>query len=372
MKYKILLFLYFSFPFFSWNQEKIDTNINSKSQQKPNIEISGFLDVFYVYDFNQPKTKFRQSFLYNHNRHNEFNVNLALIKLKLTHEKYRSNLAFQSGTYVLDNYANEEKLIQFINEANIGISLNRKNNLYLDAGIFPSHIGFESAISSENSSLTRSLSAENSPYYLAGLKTTYNPSKKIELAALILNGWQRIQRLEGNSMPSFGTQIAYTLTDKIMINWSTFIGTDDPDSTRRMRYFNNFYSKIKLNKKIDFIAGLDIGLQQQKNKSSNYNTWYSPVLITQITLNKYWKTAFRAEYFEDEHGVIINSSTFNGFKTFGFSINFDYKPVENLFCRIEGRYLNSKDKIFQNQGTISNSNFFMACSLALKFSEKVK
>jgi hypothetical protein len=370
MQLKTFSFVILLNSFFAWNQELSDSNLTSV--QKPEIEISGFLDVFYVYDFNQPKTNFRQPFLYNHNRHNEFNVNLALIKLKISHEKYRSNLAFQSGTYVHDNYANEEKLIQFIHEANIGISLNKKNNLWLDAGVFPSHIGFESAISIDNMNLTRSLLAENSPYFLSGLKITHNPSKKVELAALVLNGWQRIQRLEGNSMPSFGTQIAYTANDKIMFNWSTFIGTDDPDSTRRIRYFNNFYSKIKLNKKIDFIVGFDLGIQQKNFKSSAYNIWYSPVFITQIALNKTWKTAIRAEYYDDENEVIINTSTLNGFKTLGFSLNFDYQATENLFCRIESRYFNSKDKIFQNQGNTSNSNFIIAGSLALKFSEKLK
>jgi hypothetical protein len=50
----------------------------------------------------------------------------------------------------------------------------------------------------------------------------------LEIAGLIVNGWQRIQRLQGNSLPSFGTQINYSPTEKITFNWSTFIGTDDP------------------------------------------------------------------------------------------------------------------------------------------------
>jgi hypothetical protein len=49
-----------------------------------------------------------------------------------------------------------------IYEANVGISLNKKNNLWVDAGVMPSHIGFESAISMDNWYLTRSLLAENS------------------------------------------------------------------------------------------------------------------------------------------------------------------------------------------------------------------
>ncbi len=48
---------------------------------KPALTISGFTDIFYVYDFNQPQGNYRQAFLFNHNRHNEFNLNLGLLKL---------------------------------------------------------------------------------------------------------------------------------------------------------------------------------------------------------------------------------------------------------------------------------------------------
>ena len=214
--------------------------------KKPELTLSGFLDAYYVYDFNKPKGNSRQTFLYNHNRHNEFNLNLALIKLGLQNDKYRANLALQTGTYANDNYAAEPGLLKSIFEANVGISLNRNNSLWLDAGVLPSYIGFEYAISADNLTLTRSLLVENSPYYLSGAKLTYTASEKLEIAGLVLNGWQRIQRLQGNSMPSLGTQVIFTPSKKTTFNWSTFIGTDDPDSITRMRYFNNFYGVFQI------------------------------------------------------------------------------------------------------------------------------
>lgn len=138
--------------------------------EKPRINLSGYAEVFYVYDFNQPQEGNRQSFLYNHNRHNEINLNLGFVKLGLEHTKYRANLALQSGTYSNDNYAAEPGLLQGLFEANIGVSLNKMNNLWIDVGILPSHIGFESAISFDNWTMTRSLLAENSPYFLSGAK----------------------------------------------------------------------------------------------------------------------------------------------------------------------------------------------------------
>lgn len=356
----VLLFSLLSF--------KLSAQTDSVWHQKPTIEISGFSDVFYVYDFNQPQGVERQPFLFNHNRHNEFNLNLGFIKLGLEQTKYRANLALQTGTYANDNYAAEPGLLKSIFEANIGISLNKKNNLWLDAGVLPSHIGFESAISIDNWTMTRSILAENSPYFLTGAKLTFNPNDKWEIAGLIINGWQRIQRLQGNSLPSFGTQINYNPTEKITLNWSSFIGTDDPDTTRRMRYFNNFYGQFQLTEKFGLIAGFDIGTQQRTKNSSVYDFWFSPVIIGQFSINQNWKTAIRAEYYQDETGIIIPTGTINGFRTTGLSLNLDYSPTSNIICRLEGRWLNSQDNIFETKTTLTNNNFIIGTSIAIKFS----
>ncbi len=357
----LVVFCFFSGIIFSQN--------DSIWQQKPSLSLSGFLDAYYVYDFNEPPTNVRQSFLFNHNRHNEFNVNLGLIKLGLEHTKYRANLAFHAGTYVNDNYAAEPGLLKNIFEANVGISLSKKNKFWFDAGVFPSHIGFESAISIDNWTLTRSLLAESSPYFLSGAKLTYNPNDKLEIAALVVNGWQRIQRLQGNSMLSFGTQLNFSPSDKFTFNWSTFIGTDDPDVLRRMRYFNNLYGQFQFTDKFGLITGFDAGVQQTVKGSSSYEYWLSPVIIAQFAISKTWKTALRGEYYEDQWGVIIPTGTMNVFQTTGVSLNVDYAPTENIMCRLEGRWLNSKDNIFPTKAAPTNNNFIIGASIAVRFSE---
>ena len=257
--------------------------------------------------------------------------------------------------------------MQHIYEGNAGLSLNKKNNLWIDAGIFGSHIGFESAISKDSWTLTRSLLAENSPYYLSGAKLTYNPKENWELAAIVCNGWQRIRKVFGNTLPAFGTQIKYINTDKLTINWSTFIGTDDNNLIRRMRYFNNFYAQWQATKKFGLIAGFDIGAQQTQKHSSDYHLWFSPVAIARYALTDTWSTTLRAEYYQDKNGVIINTATPNGFQTSGLSLNFDYTPVKNIAFRIEGRWLNSVDKIFQKQTIKANDNFVIVSSIAISF-----
>ena len=107
-------------------------------------------------------------FLYSHNRHNEFNVNLAFIKGSYNKEKIRGNIAIAAGTYTNANYAAEPGVLKNIYEGNVGLKISKTKNVWIDAGIFSSHIGYESAHSPSCWSLTRSLVAENSPYFESG------------------------------------------------------------------------------------------------------------------------------------------------------------------------------------------------------------
>jgi hypothetical protein len=334
------------------------------SKENPLFSFSAVVDAFYSYDFNQPEAGFRQPFLFNHNRHHEFNLNLGLLRASVLNEKYRAALSLQAGTYAMDNYADEQAMLQHVFEAYAGISLNKANNLWLDAGIFGSHIGFESAISSENWTPTRSLLAENSPYFLSGVKLTYTPAPEWLLVFNINNGWQRIQRVSGSSLPNLGTQVNYN-SGGITLNWSTFVGTDDPDISRRMRYFNNLYGQFLFSEKLGLIAGIDTGIQQKVPGASDYAFWYSPVMIGRYAFNKTWATALRAEYYSDEYGVIVDPLNFQPFKTSGFSANLDYHAAENAVWRLEGRWLQSPHEIFISDSGFARNSLFITSTLTV-------
>lgn len=363
--------LILTYCFLSLAISTLSAQSDSSWQEKPSITIFGFLDTYYIYDFSRPQGNVRQDFLFNHNRHHEFNFNLALIKINVQSTKYRANLAWQSGTYVSDNYVQEASIIQNIHEANIGISLNNANTLWLDAGIMPSHIGVESAVSSENWTLTRSLAAENSPYFMAGAKLSYNPNDAWEISLLALNGWQRIQRVTGNSLLSAGSQLRYTPSKNLLLNWSTFVGTDDPDISRRIRVFNNFYSQFEITDRIGLIAGFDLGLQQNNDQTGLSQTWLSPLLIGRYQISDQWRLAARAEYYQDPNEVIVITDQQQGFETLGFSLNLDYQPVTSLFCRLEVRNLRSSTEIFESPSGISQNNIFVALSMAMQLSKSV-
>jgi hypothetical protein len=357
MKHLLVIFLGGLVTATSWAQPD--------SLHRPTWQLSGYLETFYAYDFNRPGGVSRQDFLFNHNRHHEVNLNLGLIRLSVEDMRYRGAFALQTGTYAADNYAQEPEMLQFIHEAYAGLALNTGSTLWLDMGIFGSHIGFESAIGADNLTLTRSLLAENSPYFLSGARLTWAPSPNWELEALVLNGWQRIQRLPGNSMLSMGTRATYSPRAGITLNWSTFIGTDDPDPTRRMRYFNNLYGQFSIGERWQLIAGIDTGWQQQEKGGSRFHRWMSPVAIVRYQWTDHWAMAGRVEWYDDPHLVIMPGE--NAFRTGGLTGSLDYSPVPGLVWRMEGRWLLASRPIFDRAGAGVHDNFVMATSVCLKF-----
>jgi hypothetical protein len=163
---------------------------------------------------------------------------------------------------------------------------------------------------------------------------------------LALNGWQRIKRVDGNSLMSWGSQIQFKPSSNITLNYSTFIGTDKPDSARLMRIFHNIYGIFNVTEKLGITAGFDIGTEEKGATGNGTNTWYSPVGILRYAFNDQWALAGRVEYYKDENGVIVATGTPKGFQTMGYSLNVDYSPAKNVLVRIEGRTLNSKDAVF--------------------------
>lgn len=342
------------------------TTMNAQEESKSPFTFSGYIDTYYSYDFGNPDNHTRSGFLYNYNKHNEVNLNLGLAKVNYAKDNVRGNFAIMAGTYAEYNMAAEQGLLKNVYEANVGVKISKEHNLWVDAGVMPSHIGFESAIGKDCMTLTRSILAENSPYYEAGVKLGYtSKSEKWYLAIMYLNGWQRIQKVEGNQTPAFGTQVTYKPTGLVTLNWSTYVGNEQPDVDRKWRYFNDFYGQFKVSEKVNLIAGVDIGVQQATNGSSDYDVWYSPIVVAQYKPTNKIMVAARGEYYQDKKGVIIATDTPNGFKTYGFSANFDYLAAENVIFRLEARTLNSKDDIFLKNNDPTDSNVFITTSLAI-------
>lgn len=336
--------------------------------KKPALELSGYAEIYYVKDFNRPQNHTRPAFVYSHNASGEVSLNLAYLKAAYATDKVRANFALATGTYMNANLASEQGVMKNVYEANAGVRVSSRSNVWLDAGIFASHIGFESAVGKDCWNLTRSILADNSPYYETGVKISYTTAdSRWMLSALVLNGWQRIHRVDGNTTPAFGTQVQFKPNDRVLLNSSTFIGNDKPDTASQWRYFHNFYGVFQLSKAVAATVGFDCGMEQQSRGSRQMNAWYSPVLITRFNTSKKSALALRAEYYSDAHEVIIAAGVPGGFRTWGFSGNMDFAIASNALLRFEARHFTSSGNVFEKNSGRTKNNTFLATALAISF-----
>ncbi|MEM1136678.1 MAG: porin [Bacteroidota bacterium] len=333
------------------------------------LKFYGGIDVYYTYDFNQPFSGERPGFLYSHTRHNAINVNTAHLGAAYTGEYIRGNFALVAGDYAVSNYVAEEQLFQNVLEANAGIKIAK--NLWLDAGIFASHIGIEGGIGPENPVLSRSLIAHNSPFFESGAKLSYQINEEWFVSLLLLNGWQNIK--ENNDNKAIATQITFSPTEAITFNSSTFFGEGNnaPNNVESFRYFHNFYVIWQPNEKLYTAFAFDFGGDKLESRSDDdYLGWWGTAFLLNYALNDHWKAVGRVEHFNDPESIILNIFPAEN-KVTGFSAGIDYSPISNAFFRIEGKLLSASESLFEEDTADttdrSSSNFAFTTSLGLSF-----
>lgn len=338
----------------------------SNAQESPkwtdSIDMELYLEVYYGFDFAQPDNHLRPDFTYSFHRHNEVNLNLGLVQFGYENNQVRSSLGIMTGTYANRNMELEPSLIRNIYQANIGVKLHKSHNIWLDAGILESHIGFEGAKGGDYDFMTRSILADNSPYYSAGAQVNYTTkSKHWYFAGLFLNGWQQIYRTDGNQTPAFGHQIQFTPNPYFTINSSSFIGNVYPDNARRMRYFHNLYLKHE-GESSTFTLGVDLGAQEQ-SLTDDLATWYAFIGQFKYYLSKKWDLGLRVEYYQDSERVIIGQGADPVFETLGISLGVNHSPQENVTLRMEAKTFQSEREVFTNGVNSVTDNYYVGGSM---------
>jgi hypothetical protein len=332
------------------------------------LTLYGFVDAYYGYDIRHAATNERPYFLYSHNRQNEFSVNNALLGLRYDDGRVRGALGLHAGTYVAANYRSEDPAVRHLYEAYAGFRPFAK--AWLDAGIFGSHLGLESAISKDNWTLTRSLVAEHSPYYETGVRLTYEAAPQLTLTALVLNGWQNIR--ETNQSKAVGTQLQWKPTPRLLLNSSTFLGNEQPGGQpRRPRYFHDFYATYAATAKLGLALAFDVG-KQRRMQGRGYDTWHGGTALLRYQLTEKWAAVGRAEYYYAQHGVIVSAATpvptDPDFNVRAAALGLDYAPAANLRCRVEGRYFQSPANFLTDRAGLPSHQYTnLTSSIALSF-----
>ncbi len=322
------------------------------------VKYRPLVEAYYRLDAFSPQNLSAEPLLFVANVPNTLQVNLAAVQMEANGERWRVNFTPAFGTFMKYNFAAEPAEFRNLLEASGGIKLSKEKAVWLDAGILGSPFGFEGAFSALNPQVSRSFSAENSPYVLSGARISFPFGGKGTGAFYVANGWQNIQETNAGKALAF----QYQHTDgPWLVNFSTYAGdeTGAGSNERTYRLFQDVYVVRQGEKGWKWIALADAGIQ------TGSQPWFTANLTAAKNWGK-WCAAGRAEYFSDVDRVIVSPVSGNAVRVWGGSLNVDWVPVEAARLRLEARYLQNEAAIFSdgNQGYRKDA-LFATLSLVL-------
>ncbi|HEX9083988.1 MAG TPA: porin [Gemmatimonadaceae bacterium] len=348
------------------------TAAHSSPDTAVTVSFGAFVDSYYAYDFGRP-LNFDRLFTTQAARHNEFNVNLAYIEAKVSGPRLRGRLALQAGTSVQSNYAGEPaigalsgpSLSRFIQEAVAGYQISP--SLWVDGGIFLSHIGMESFISRDNLTYTRSLSADYTPYYESGVKLTWQATPRLSALFTVVNGWQNVS--ENNQDKAVGARLDYARSSSTTLSYYNFVGNEA--ASNRLRVLNGLGFKSGLTPALTLQGNFDYGTQQ-KAQNAGTSSWWSTGLIGKLQVAPDVAVSGRLERYQDPDQVIVVTGSPGGFKATTASLGVDVTPVGpiRVLWRNELRGTWAGDPVFPSRSAATGtakSNTLLVTSLALTF-----
>jgi hypothetical protein len=338
------------------------------AQLPEGVKVGAFVDAYYAFDFARPRTLDRV-YTTQPARHSEFNVNLAYVDVRVERGPVRGRFALQAGTSVQSNYGAEPRvggisgpdLARHIQEAVVGVRVAAP--LWLEGGVFYSHIGQESWATRDNPTYTRSLIADYTPYYSAGLRAIWQVSPVVTVRVDVVNGWQNVS--ETNSDKAAGIRVEFAPSPAVLVGYSNFVGDEQPDSLpNRVRLFNQAFARLGRADRAALWLTADLG--RQGNPGDDGSTWYGLAAIGRLPLTGVVAVSARVERYADPDGVIVPSLGTAPFETTGASLGLDVALPQGLLWRIEARGFRGDGPIFPDRdGGFSRNGGMAVTSLAL-------
>jgi hypothetical protein len=335
------IFLVFVFlivlPKFSNSQDKDFTEFFK------NFKLSTYVDVYYAYDNDKNISKDQRLLDLISPYRDQFRLNIAAVSLKYNTEKIRSTFILHYGDIPKVNWTPVTNM-DMVQEANIGFSPYK--NLWIDAGYFVTHIGAE-GFPKNNVLSSFSLPVYVEPFIQSGIKVGYDFSEKFTACFHLLNGYNLFE--DNNKNKSFGLQLIYTPSSQLKITYNNIVGNEMPEGTDgKTRIFNNLIFNIAPCKKVDLIASMDVGIQENSKKMDAQGTAYTygALISARYKFNPQFSTTVRGEFYQDLDGVLSGSiGSYNWLKGNGLTLGCEYRPVESAYIRLEGRYLRLDNEI---------------------------
>lgn len=310
------------------------------------VSIHGFIDSYYARNDNSPQS--HENFIAGTGttakRANEFNINLAAIDIAADPKPVGFHLSLVAGNGADVVHAGEPQgsavgkdVYRYLYQASLSYEAPIGKGVLIEAGVYPSHIGFEAFYSKDNWNYTRGWLADLSPFYQTGVKASYAFNSHWSGQLHVMNGWQIIG--ENNDGKSVGTQIAYN-ADRLSASFNTFAGPELANDNKHLRTFGDLVATWKTTPKLSLGISIDRGRQALPNDRAA--SWLGVAGYGHYAFDDHHAVAVRAERFRDpDNGISGIAQTLSE-----ATLTYEHRPAGNLILKVEGRRDHSTTSVF--------------------------
>ena len=317
--------------------------------------LSAYADAYYALYSDSVGVGNYQKFPTVSPRNNSIGLNAVQLTAQYDGARVRATIIAHAGDIPSSSWSSKYSAIQ---EAHVGVKLSKK--LWLDAGFFKTHFGTEYLMPKDNITSSLSMLTYYEPFYEAGLKLNYDPSKNLEINFFLLNGYNIFE--DNNTKKSVGLGITYLLGDKGNIGYTNYFGDDAPVASilPQTRFANNLFLNYALSSKFLVQLGGDYFIQQNSDliTPTKVGTAYGMLGTLKFQVKPRFALYERTDMFYDPNGLLSSLYTYSngdqlGYASVGQTVGIEFKPSSNSYIRMEYKRIQMlyNEEIFHNNGT---------------------
>jgi putative OmpL-like beta-barrel porin-2 len=306
-------------------------------------EVHAWADAYYAWNGNhpEPRLNFFSGTGTSAHRAGQIALGVAAFEIVRDAKPFGFHLTLVAGDSADVVHSGEphprRRTIRNLYQASVRYDVPAGRGLALEAGVYPSHIGFEGFFTKDNWNYSRGWLAELSPYYQTGIKASYAWSDRWSGQVHLLRGWQRIS--DNNAAPSWGTQVAYN-GPRLAASFNTFAGPELPRDTSHLRTFGDLVATWKATPKLTLGGSIDRGRQEYAGDAAA--NWLGIAVYGRYTVAAGHALALRAERFHDRDGGISGFAQTLTEST----LTYELQPAAHLKLDFEARRDHSSAPLF--------------------------
>jgi hypothetical protein len=307
-------------------------------------EISGFVDVYYSYNFARPRGE--APWRNFDSRHNQFALNLVEIALerKPTEEGrlgFRLDVTFGPATETV--HAAEpggSEVFKILQQGYLSCLAPLGKGLQIDVGKFVTPHGAEVIETKDNWNYSRSfLFALAIPYYHFGVRMTYPLTRRLTVSGYLVNGWNDV--VDNNGGKTFGAQVVLAPTSKLTITQNYMAGPEQADDTDDWRHLSDTSIVFHVAPSLSVMANYTYGRDRVEGARVR---WQGIAAYARYRIRPWLALASRAEWYDDRDGFTTGvRQTLRE-----ITVTVEQKIAKGLLTRLEFRRDISNHRVFRN------------------------